>query len=154
MKKIVNGVTYNTDTSTELAISHYDNKAYGDDPAEHGSVTLYQTRGGAFYLVDEGEKEIWNAREREHEQRAHCNFRPLSAAEAEEWLMRGQVEIIHNPFGEVPEAVAEAEPGATLYVRLPTSLKTRIEEAARAENLSANVWAMRCMERCLGAASA
>lgn len=153
MKKIVDGVSYNTETSTELARSDYDFEAYGNDPANHGTVTLYQTRGGAFYLVEDGEKEIWNAREKEHEQRAYCNFRPLSAEKAEEWLMRGQVEIINNPFGEVPEATAEAEPAATLYVRLPQALKKRIDEAAKADGLSANVYAMRCLERCLAAAA-
>ena len=50
-----------------------------------------------------------------------------------------------------PEAEAEAEAGATIYIRVPAALKRRVDEAAKAEGVSGNLWAMRCIERCLGA---
>jgi predicted HicB family RNase H-like nuclease len=53
---------------------------------------------------------------------------------------------------EPPEATAEPDQGATLYVRVPASLKARIDGAAREVGLSANSWAMRCLERCMGSA--
>ena len=79
-------------------------------------------------------------------------FVPLSPEQAEKWIMTGEVEVFHNPFGEPPEAVAEAEPGATIYLRLPLSLKKQVEDAAQKDELSVNAWAMRCMEACLAAA--
>ena len=59
-----------------------------------------------------------------------------------------------NLFGEPPEAEAEPAPGATIYVRVPTSLKDRIEAQATREHLSVNAWAIRCMESCLLAKTA
>ncbi len=62
------------------------------------------------------------------------------------------MEIIDSSLEEPPEAEAEAEPGATIYVRMPASLKKRVDDAAKAANLSGNVWTMRCLERCLAPA--
>ena len=44
MKRVVNGVTYNTETSTLIAESTWD-----EEPAYRGTVEgkLYKTRGGA-----------------------------------------------------------------------------------------------------------
>ncbi len=63
--------------------------------------------------------------------------------------MTGETEVFHNPFEEPPEAEAESEPSATIYVRVPVSLKRRLEQAAVAEKLSGNSWSIRCIERCL-----
>src|SRR5262249_41823964 len=76
-------------------------------------------------------------------------FRPMSAEEAEKWTLTGQVEIFGTPFDEPPEAEAEAEPSATIYVRVPTVLKQRVDQAAAGAKLSVNAWAMKCMERCI-----
>jgi len=46
----------------------------------------------------------------------------------------GDVEVFNNPFDDSPEATAEAEPGATIYIRVPAVLKRRVEEAADAES--------------------
>jgi hypothetical protein len=62
--------------------------------------------------------------------------------------MEGEVELLNDVFGEPPEAAAEEAPGATLYVRMPASLKDRAEEQARDEGVSLNTWTMRCVERC------
>lgn len=63
--------------------------------------------------------------------------------------MTGEVEVFSNPFEAPPEATAEPEPGATIYIRVPMALKKSVDEAARAANVSSNVWAMRCLEKCL-----
>jgi hypothetical protein len=55
----------------------------------------------------------------------------LSAKDAETWIMTGSVEVFHNPFGEPPEAEAEDQPAATIYMRVPPSLKRRVDEAGR-----------------------
>ncbi len=144
MKRIIDGVTYNTATSTLLATSDYEadwnHKSY---PCEGH---IYQTRGGAFFVHEainlgfshEIDEDVWKHR-----------FEALSRAEAQSWIMTGETEIYSNPFEEPPEAQAEDEPSATIYVRVPTSLKQRVDAAAKAENLSANSWAMRCIEGCL-----
>jgi hypothetical protein len=43
----------------------------------------------------------------------------------------------------------EDEPEATYYIRLPRALKDACDARAKAEGVSGNVWAMRCLERCL-----
>jgi hypothetical protein len=146
MKTIVNGVTYNTDTSTALARSEYRN---GDGVEITG--TLYQTRGGAFFVDEEVTRQVWNEREREHQSKITHNFLPMNAEGAHKWLVDGTdpVEIFQNPFEDPPEATAEAEPGATIYIRVPAQLKRSVDDAAREARLSGNAWAMRCVEKCL-----
>jgi predicted HicB family RNase H-like nuclease len=144
MKRIIDGVTYNTDTSTRIARSEYDTEYNHEDRPCDG--TLYQTRGGAFFVHqcislgnDEDGQEVTKDR-----------FVALSASEAEAWFNAGEVEPYTNPFGEdPPEAEAETAPGATIYVRVPALLKRRVEEAAEKASLSANAYVLRCLESCL-----
>src|SRR6266849_3850033 len=89
MKRIVDGVTYNTDTSTALAESSWEeNDHNGVRIAEHKD-TLYQTRGGAFFVHEETTRETWNERRREHKTTVLNNFVPMSPEEAHKWLMTG-----------------------------------------------------------------
>lgn len=143
MKRIVNGVTYNTDTSARLAVSEWED----DDGNCVG--TLYQTRGGAFFVDKEITANVWNEREQEKEVQIKHIFLPLSRDDVHEWLMTGEVEVFSNPFEDPPEAEAEREAGATIYIRVPASLKHRVDDAAKEAKASANAWAMRCVERCL-----
>lgn len=145
MKRIVDGVTYNTATSTALARKEWKN----DFESMSGTMTLYQTRGGAFFVHDDYVKFVWVERDGEQVEKSLHEFEPMNAAQAQKWMMEGEVEVFHNPFGDPPEATAEPEPAATLYVRAPATLKKRVDEAAREDKVSANVWAMRCVERCL-----
>jgi hypothetical protein len=143
MKRIFDGVTYNTETATRLAQSTWER-----DGAEVTGV-LYQTRGGAFFVHEFWTKEAWIERLSQTEERDYNEFIPLSAAEAQAWIMEGEVEVFSNPFDDPPEATAEPEPGATIYIRVPASLKQRVDKAADAAKVSGNVWAMKCVERCL-----
>ena len=146
MKRIVNGVTYNTTTSTCIGISRYEDEAANTKTTE----TLHQTRGGAFFIHEAVDTKGWNENEREYFYDNKHNFRPLSPEDAHKWYMSGEVEIVdESVFQTPPEATAEAEPGATLYVRVPASLKRRIDDAAKAGGMSGNNWAMRCVESCL-----
>ena len=144
MKRIVNGVTYNTETSTRLAESRWEmddeRKAFG---------TLYQTRGGAFFVDVEITSQEWNELERTAETKVVHTFEPFGPEKAHQWMLEGEVEIFNNPFEDPPEATDEAEPGATIYIRVPASLKQRVDEAASKASVSANAWAMRCIEGCL-----
>jgi predicted HicB family RNase H-like nuclease len=148
MKRIVNGVTYNTETSTMLAESRWEfTQSEGDQGEKVG--TLYQTRGGAFFVDVEFTRQEWNESERTSETKVTRTFEPLSPEAAHKWILEGEVEIFNNPFDDPPEASAEAESGATIYIRVPSSLKQRVDNAAKESNVSGNVWAMRCLEKCL-----
>jgi hypothetical protein len=142
MKRIIDGVTYNTETSTKLA------QAKWDDDGDVVGI-LYQTRGGAYFVHLETTRRVYSPKADDYVIKVKDEFEPLSTEGAEKWIMEGDVEIFHNPFQDPPEATAEAKPHETLYVRLPVPLKRRIEAAAAKENVSGNVWAMRCLERCL-----
>jgi hypothetical protein len=76
---------------------------------------------------------------------------PMTRAQAHDWVMKGDVELLSDVFGEPPEAAAEpAAPEATIYVRVPLSLKTLIEAKARGDSLSVNSYVIRCLESCAG----
>jgi hypothetical protein len=149
VKRIVNGTTYNTQTSTVLAEKPWGDPSPTNTSEDFGIERLYQTRGGAFFLDEEVTCRLYNQDEREWTEREDHTFRPISAERANEWLLEGEVEVFHNPFEDPPEATAEAEPGAILYVRMPAALKHRVDEAAGKDKVSGNVWAMRCLEDCL-----
>jgi hypothetical protein len=149
MKRIVDGVTYNTDTATRLARTEWedDNRyepTYGWDCVGE----LYQTRGGAFFVLVTKTKAA-DARDPDDEGKQRVECSPLTAAEAQSWLCEGDVEVFHNPFEDPPEATGEVEPGATIYLRVPSALKRAVDTAAEQAGVSVNVWAMRCVERCL-----
>jgi hypothetical protein len=143
MRRIVNGVTYNTETSTALGRSQYD--------GNYGAVeeTLYQTRAGSFFVDEKVTRQVWNKRERDHEVKVAVNFIPMSRERAHKWILNGNVEIFCNPFDDPTEATKASDWGATIYIRLPPSLKKRVYDAARDSELSANAWAVRCVEHCL-----
>jgi hypothetical protein len=58
---------------------------------------------------------------------------------------------IFRGFDAVPEAGDTSETD-TIYVRVPRVLKLAVEAQARAEDISINAFAMRCLERCTRAA--
>lgn len=136
MKRVIDGQTYNTDTAT--AVARYE---YVDDKDYDTEATIYQTRGAAFFIVHK-----WAV-----DDRWKFHFEAVSREEVNRIIEKtDNLEIIDEAaISSPPEAEAEAEPGATLYVRMPASLKRRIDEAAKDDGVSGNVWAMRCMERCL-----
>ena len=136
MKRIIDGQTYNTDTSTIVA--RYE---YKDDKGYDTEATLYQTRGGAFFLVHKwAVDDLWK-----------FHFEAMTRDEVSRLVERtDNLEIVdEGAINEPPEAEAEAEPSATLYIRVPASLKKRVDDAAKESKVSGNVWAMRCVERCL-----
>ncbi len=155
MKRIINGVTYNTDTATMIARADGEETDLDDVRIKGITLWLYQTRGGAFFLHINTEI---NRRNFEGELRvvARDEFEPLTASEAREWIVNSgyQVEILNDVFGEPPEAVAEEAPGATIYLRVPAALKAQLEAAANEDKLSLNALAMRCLETCMAARKA
>src|SRR5579863_2800736 len=138
MKKVVSGVTYNTETSTMIARG----EAYENERGHKVHPVLYQTQGGAFFLHHHAEWGIrqdgeWQARESDE-------FEPCTADQAHKWVLKGPVEIVSDAFEAPPEAVAERTASATIYLRVPEALKRQLEQAAKSTGQSLNVWAMRC----------
>lgn len=135
MKRIIDGVTYNTDTATPAATWEYENH-----DGYETTATLYQTRGGAFFIVHE-----WTVNGK-----AKVYFESTSRDEVTKLIERGnQIAILNEEILEdPPEAAEESTPGSTLYIRVPATLKTRLENLASEQNISLNAWTMRCVERC------
>ena len=141
---------YNTNTSTVIAQWYRENTDYNNVRTGDTTATLYQTHGGAFFLVVEKLKEQWNEREQEIVERTYTSCTPLTRDKAQAWILNGDVEVFSNPFGDPPEAEADEEQATdTVYVRVPPALKKQLEAAAKAENVSLNVLALRCFERCM-----
>lgn len=152
MKRVIEGKTYNTDTSTKVA--KYE---YVDDKGFDTAADVYQNRGGAFFIVhtwsevlDSGYAAI---EQREWEEKTEkYYFEPIAREGVEQLIARqNNIEILDERALAVPlEAEAEPEPSSTVYLRLPSALKSRIEAAARESDQSLNAWAIRCFENCAG----
>ena len=150
MKRVVDGVTYNTATSTKVAVSEWEEADKGPKRDLVVKQELFQNRLGAFFLLMRREWQEWEPDERVWFHNDRVEIVPISRERAQGWLLSGQVEIVDSSvFGEPPEAEVEEKPGATIYLRLPPSLKNRIETRAKSDGLSVNAWAMRCLERSL-----
>lgn len=149
MKRIINGVTYNIETAAVVAHYRWDDAA-GQQSIEH-KATLYQTRGGAFFLVDEWEDARKDPRTGEWVSKTKTEFEALTREEVDELVANTDgLEIVDNSVLEdPPEATAETSPEATIYARVPVALKRRLDEAARAEGQSINAYVTRCLERCM-----
>jgi len=143
MKRILNGMTFNTKTSTVLATLER------EDENQETVAVLYQTRGGAFFVWEETTRQTWDERHQLHGEQVSGENYPVSPDQALEWMIREGVQVFHNPFENSPSEKAKSDAGATIYVRVPASLKKRVDDAARAANLSSNAWVMRCIEQCL-----
>jgi predicted HicB family RNase H-like nuclease len=151
MKWIKDGVTYNTDTSTPVA--RYVGEPDNYDP-KRKEMTLHQTQGGAFFLHIH---ETWAVkRDGQWVELEHHNCMPMTQEQAQKWVMEevgDAVEILSDAFPAPPEAEEEPAGSTTIYLRVPASLKQRIERAAKKADQSMNVWAMRCLESCSAAAA-
>jgi hypothetical protein len=152
MKRIVNGRTFNTDTSERIAQKQFEEPVFQSDPIEWED-TLYETRGGAFFVVH---KKTWTDKDENDEwvRREKFTFEPMTETEAHNFIMRGETEVFHNPFEDPPEAEDDEERGATVFVRVSADFKQRIDKAAEKAGLSTNAWALRCFEKCLKGAAA
>ena len=145
MKRIIDGVTYNTATATKIAASEFNERGVGGPV---GQDVLYQTRGGAFFIATH-EVVTYRDRDGEWQSKEQNEVTPMSRNFAQAWALKGDVELFSDFFGEPPEASAKPqEPGATIYTRVPLSLKDRIETHARADGLSVNSYVIRCLESC------
>lgn len=124
-KRIIDGRTYNTETSTVLGQWEAD-----DAPIEEA---LFKTRHGAYFL--------WITEQQDYREL----IRPLSAEAAQKWMEEHcRSELLEAEFGEMPEA---GDPEARITLRIPETLRKRIAAIAEDRNQSVNAWIQRCLER-------
>jgi hypothetical protein len=150
MKRVIDGVAYNTLTSVKIATKEWEEADGNGRINNRTQQGIYQTRGGALFLTEEKMWETWNADEQAYDADSLADITPLTRDEAKGWMLSGQHEVFDETiFGKAPEAVDEAEQAATVYLRIPKSLKDRMEAAAKVQNASVNAWLTRCAEGCL-----
>lgn len=144
MKRIINGVTYNTETATLIAEVTFTDEGSGTVT----EAALYQNRAGVYFDVDTITTK-YRARHGDAQERVGYEWYEVGdAAAARAWTEKYEMTIVRD----IEDMPPEAEPGeklATLYVRLPPSLKIAVEEKAKAVGLSVNVFALRCLEGCV-----
>jgi len=125
-KRIIDGKTYNTETSTMLGRWEPD-----DVPVEE---TLFKTRHGAYFVyvfLDTVPDE---------------RIMPVEPEAAQKWMEQHcRAELIEAEFGEMPEA---GDPEARITLRIPETLRKRLAVIAEDRNQSLNAWVQRCLERC------
>ena len=150
MKRILNGKTYNTETSTKVAFADM-----LDNSVLDGDQCLYLTRGGDFFIHYVGGISFevdgdTMAVDRENGEAIWCD------PDVGDWTEQYRVTIVDNNLfpGDSDTAGTiwldqEREKEGTIYLRVPGSLKRRIEDAAKAKSQSVNAWTMRCVENCL-----
>ncbi len=140
MKRIIDGKTYNTDTATLVA-----RYMYRDDADRSVDAEVYLNKGGAFFIVHK-----WTGDDGAAKYYFEPSAREHIVAMMTKTKFVDNFEIVdEKAFEAPPEATAEEEPGATVYVRVPASLKKRIDEAASEAKLSGNAYMLRCAEHCL-----
>jgi predicted HicB family RNase H-like nuclease len=141
MKRVIDGKTYNTNTASVVA--RYD---YQDDNGYEVEARIYITKGGAFFIVH-----AWEVPESLNRDAFSKHYvEAISRDELDRLVVRQNLEIVDESVVQPPpEATAEVESAATIYVRVPAPLKRRVDEAAAGARLSANAWVMRCLETCL-----
>lgn len=125
MKRIIDGVTYNTDTATRIAD--------GGSETSFAGWELYQTRHGAFFMVTT-----------DHDGES-MKIEPYTDRAAQAFLEKNAKHLVEQVFGTFPEAGAAER---RLTIRVPGSLADRLEAAAKTKGVSLNSYAMRCFEQC------
>jgi len=125
-KRIINGITYNTETAALLW------------PWEEESVCeqrLFKTRHGAYFLYE------WDYLGLTEQ------IIPLDYDAARKWTedRLPETTFIWEEFAKKPPS---EDPEARITLRLPRILHSRIAELAEDHGQSLNAWILRCVEHC------
>jgi hypothetical protein len=129
MKRIIDGVTYDTDTATGVF------STAGLNVLTPVFWALFQTRHGAFFRVTSGRGDTYD-------------FEPLTDQQAQKLLERHANHLVEQYFGQLPE-YGSAEKRLTL--RMPIGLYRRIESVANALKLDVNKYIQRSLEKATAA---
>lgn len=143
MKRIIEGATYNTETATLVASGRAEN-----DP-EVVETGLYQNRSGVYFAVDTITV-TYRDRRQEIKERVDYEWEVVGdAAKARQYCEKYAL-TINRDIEDMPPEAALGEKLATVYVRVTPTLKADLDEASSEDNVSGNLWAIQCLERCLG----
>jgi predicted DNA binding CopG/RHH family protein len=126
VKRIIDGVTYDTDTATQVFSD------VSDNPFSLGYWGMFQTRHGAFFKVVCG-----------HDGETYT-FTPLTDDDARKLLERHANHLVEQYFGQFPE-YGSAE--KRLTIRIPIGLARRVEAAAANLKLDVNKYVQRTLEK-------
>ena len=149
MKRIINGKTFNSETATTVFRLEKQEKGALRSEEIGGyldSETLYRTRQGNFFLVDTEIKTNFDKEGFPLGAGPVKRLKPLTPEGALNWLRSHNVseEQIRQQFGDHLKDMTEE---STIYLRVPQSLKLRLETCANNKGQSLNTWVMRCLER-------
>ena len=150
IKQVIDGKTYNTETARCLAtveLMGYRTDQRGrfttNTPKKVGTTSLYENRGGAYFLVRDYDPDVSPEPEVVGQFRIHDRgVIPLKPEEALGWAESKALDP-DEMFGKTGD-----QTGAIL-LRVPQTLKLAIEESAAVAGVSTNTWLMRCAERAI-----
>ena len=153
IKQVIDGKTYNTETARCLAtveLMGYRMDERGrfttNTPKKVGTTSLYENRGGAYFLVRDYDADAGFYAEPDLVGQFRIHDRgviPLKRKEALGWAESKALDL-DEMFG----AETGDQTGAIL-LRVPHTLKLAIEKSAAVAGISTNTWLMRCAERAI-----
>jgi hypothetical protein len=150
MKRIIDGITYNTDTATFLCGIECSTE-YQNDLDWH-DTSLYLTRTGRFFLQGEGNAcSMWARAIGSGSKTGGEGILPCTPEEAREHLERAdEWEEIERLFPkDRDDRGDEIDDEVRSTLRLPRSLQQRVSDAAAAKCQSVNAYVMRALEAAL-----
>ncbi len=157
IKQVIDGRTYNTETARCLAtvdLIGYRTDERGrfttNTPKKVGTTSLYETRGGAYFLVRDYDPGAGFYAEPDLVGQFRIHDRgviPLKRKEALGWAESKGLDFdkVEEMFGKV----AEGDQTGAILLRVPQTLKLAIEKSAAVAGVSTNTWLMRCAERAI-----
>ena len=150
IKQVIDGKTYNTETArchATVELMGYRTDQRGrfttNTPKKVGTTSLYENRGGAYFLVRDYDPDVSPEPEVVGQFRIHDRgVIPLKPEEALGWAESKALDP-DEMFGKTGD-----QTGAIL-LRVPQTLKLAIEKFAAVAGVSTNTWLMRCAERAI-----
>jgi hypothetical protein len=153
IKQVIDGKTYNTETARCLAtvdLLGYRTDERGRFTTNTPTTSLYETRGGAYFLIRDYDPAGFFAEPdlvgqfRIH----HRGVIPLKRKEALGWAESKGLDSdkVEEMFGKAAEA---GDQTGAILLRVPQTLKLAIEKSAAVAGVSTNTWLMRCAERAI-----
>jgi hypothetical protein len=153
IKQVIDGKTYNTETARCLAtveLMGYRTDERGrfttNTPKKVGTTSLYENRGGAYFLVRDYDPDVSAEPDLVGKFRIHDRgVFPLKPKEALGWAESKALDL-DEMFGKVAET---GDQTGAILLRVPQTLKLAIEKSAAVAGVSTNTWLMRCAERAI-----
>jgi hypothetical protein len=147
VKRIIDRITYNTDTATALCELPCAT-IYQSDFLYH-KTNLYLTRNGHFFLSGWGNANtLWAKAEGGNSWSGGEGIRPCTPDEAREYLEEaGATAVIENLFPGSLEVGEEIDDEVRRSLRLPANLRDRVANAAEYRGISFNAYMVQALEK-------